>query len=421
LSRIPNILIPLTSLAALASPAEATTKSLRLFLDVQQTDVDFRFLKTQLMWVDWVRDRVVAQVHLILTESENGGGGRHLTLRFVGLEQFKGLDDEMVYSATAVATPDDFRKGLASMIALGLARYAARLPESHRMSLTLSDPGAAQTQTRPEKDPWNAWVYSVGGNTFMSGESKTEASTLGINLNASRITEDRILRFGASGNWNRSRYDLSNEVLRSSSRSTYGSGVFADALSQHWTWGVMGSASTSAQANIASSFRIAPAIEFNVWKYSEFSQRQLTFLYQVGLWKNRYVEETVFGKIRETQADNSITASLDLNQPWGTINTSASASAFAKDWTKNSLMFSGSVNVKLTQGLSLNFFGDWSRVHNQLSLPKEGATDDEILLRLKVLQTSYRYFTSVGISYTFGSIFNNAVNSRFRNTGGRAY
>lgn len=416
-----TILFPLASLAAVASPVEAPGRSLRLFLDVQQTDVDSRFLKTQLTWVDWVRDREVAQVHLVLTESENGGGGRHVTLRFVGLERFQGLDDELVYSATAVATPDDFRKGLASMIALGLARYAARLPESHRMSLTLSEPGETQAQTQPEKDPWNAWVYSIGGNTFMSGESRTEASMLGLNLNASRITEDRILRFNANGNWSRSRYDLSDEVLRSSSRSTYGSGVFADALSQHWTWGLMGSASTSEQANIASSFRIAPAIEFNVWKYSEFSQRQLTFLYQVGLLKNSYVEETVFGKFSETRMDNSITSSLDLNQPWGTINASASASAYTQDWTKNSLMFFGSVNIKLTQGLSLNFYGNWSRVRNQLSLPKEGATDEEILLRLKVLQTSYRYFTSVGISYTFGSIFNNAVNSRFRNTGGRTY
>jgi hypothetical protein len=57
--------------------------------------------------------------------------------------------------------------------------------------------------------------------------------------------------------------------------------------------------------------------------------------------------------------------------------------------------------------------GSASRINDQLYLPAEGATDEEILLRRRQLATSYRYRLSIGASYTFGSIFNNVVNTRF--------
>jgi len=34
-------------------------------------------------------------------------------------------------------------------------------------------------------------------------------------------------------------------------------------------------------------------------------------------------------------------------------------------------------------------------------------------VRQRQLRTSYRYYLAVGISYTFGSIYNNVVNPRF--------
>ena len=41
-----------------------------------------------------------------------------------------------------------------------------------------------------------------------------------------------------------------------------------------------------------------------------------------------------------------------------------------------------------------------------------------MLLQRRQLETSYRYFASAGLSYTFGSIYNNIVNPRFGGNGG---
>jgi hypothetical protein len=46
-------------------------------------------------------------------------------------------------------------------------------------------------------------------------------------------------------------------------------------------------------------------------------------------------------------------------------------------------------------------------------LEKQGATAEEILLRQKQLNTAYELAGNIGITYTFGSIYNNVVNPRF--------
>ena len=56
-------------------------------------------------------------------------------------------------------------------------------------------------------------------------------------------------------------------------------------------------------------------------------------------------------------------------------------------------------------------------IHNQLNLPKAGASDEDILLRQKELATQFSFFTNLTIFYTFGSIYNNVVNPRFDDLG----
>ena len=52
-------------------------------------------------------------------------------------------------------------------------------------------------------------------------------------------------------------------------------------------------------------------------------------------------------------------------------------------------------------------------MRDQLSLPLRGATEEEVLLRLRRLQSGYEYGFGVSLTYTFGSIFSSIVNPRF--------
>jgi hypothetical protein len=60
---------------------------------------------------------------------------------------------------------------------------------------------------------------------------------------------------------------------------------------------------------------------------------------------------------------------------------------------------------------------NYSRIRDQLSLMRGDATLEEILLRRKEISTTYRYFISVGLSYTFGSTRSKVVNPRFGSGG----
>ena len=78
----------------------------------------------------------------------------------------------------------------------------------------------------------------------------------------------------------------------------------------------------------------------------------------------------------------------------------------------------GDIEVRIIRGLFLNVNGSTSLIRDQLYLPKEDLSDAEILVRRRQLATDYEYRFSVGITYFFGSIFNNIVNSRFAGSSG---
>jgi hypothetical protein len=54
-------------------------------------------------------------------------------------------------------------------------------------------------------------------------------------------------------------------------------------------------------------------------------------------------------------------------------------------------------------------------VRDQISLRAGGASDEEVLTRQRQLATNFDYSASVGLSYTFGSVYSDVVNTRFGN------
>ena len=67
------------------------------------------------------------------------------------------------------------------------------------------------------------------------------------------------------------------------------------------------------------------------------------------------------------------------------------------------------------EGLSLNLYGSFRQIRDQIALSKGGTSQAQVLTRQREIATNYSYYASVGIGYTFGSIYNNVVNSRFGN------
>ena len=78
----------------------------------------------------------------------------------------------------------------------------------------------------------------------------------------------------------------------------------------------------------------------------------------------------------------------------------------------------GDLEIRLFRGFFLNLNGNSSLIRDQIYLPARGATDEEILVRQRQLATDFEWRFRIGITYSFGSIFNNVVNSRFAGSSG---
>jgi len=402
----------------------AQDSALRVFLDCPNSFCDFDYYRTEITFVNWVRDRQFAQMHVLVTAQQTGGGQAY-TLAFIGLERFAGAEDTLHYISHAGDTQDDLRKGLAQVLRLGLVRFAARTPVAARLEITYSAPPSGAAQVR---DPWNYWVFETRLSSNFFGEHSYKSSYVSANLSASRITEAWKFTWSANQNYNQSDFtvpdfdstgtQIGEHVVTSITRS-YGSELLiVKSLGRRWSAGVQGSAFSSTYSNQDLTLKLGPAVEFDIFPYSQSTRKLLTLRYNLSVASFNYRDTTIFNRLSETRATQTLTVSLDVKQPWGSAGLSLEGSNYLYDFRKNHLQIFGNGSFRLFKGLSFDFFSFVNLIHDQLAIQKAGATEQEVLLRRRQLATSYSYSGFVGLRYTFGSKFANVVNPRFGSGGG---
>jgi hypothetical protein len=269
------------------------------------------------------------------------------------------------------------------------------------------------TEEEEVKDRWNYWIFELSADGEMRGEESRQGYEWGGRVEANKVTKDLKLEFDFDADYDRNIYEVNGNTITSIHRTYDFDALSVWSLSQHWSIGGFGGLRSSRYENIGISYNVAPAIEFNVFPYSEATTRQLTFLYRPGFRYNVYSDTTIFNKTEEDLMRESLEINYEVKQKWGSIDLSVDASHYFHDFSKNRLSFFTSVNVNVVKGLNVYVMGGASLIHDQLSLEKGDASTEEILTRQRQLATNYDYFTRFGISYTFGSMYNNIVNPRF--------
>ncbi len=383
----------------------------KVFLDCGSCDIDY--IRTEITFVNYVRDRKEGQVHVLITTQRTGSGGREYTISFIGQLDFEGINDIQKYFSEQADTEDEIREGLTNLIKIGLASYAAKTPIASRMKVSYSE----KAEQKAVEDKWNSWIFRIGGDTRFRGEKSYKSSSLGGSFSASRITEDLKISMSVSANHDKDDITYGDETIERIQKDMNFNGLFVKSISDHWSVGAFIRADSSTFENIKYSINASPAIEFNLFPYSEATRRQFRFLYRFGFNTINYREETIYNKMSENLWSQSLSATFDIKEKWGSISTTLSGSHYFHDFSKNRIDIFSILNIRIIKGLSFFAFGFGSSVHDQLSLAKGEASLEDVLLRIKQLETSYNYFISVGLSFTFGSIFTNVVNPRFGSNG----
>ena len=415
------LFLPVAPALAGQQPAEPSKREMvRVFVDCDHCDSTY--IRKEVTFIDHVRNREDADVHVLVTLQGTGGGGAQWTLKFIGLGPYQGSDQTLVYNSAQAATSDEIRAGFVEVFKLGLVRYAVNTPIADRLRVTLKK-SESDEKTTPQKDPWNFWVYRVTGSGDLNGEESSKGRSIEGAFSASRTTDGWRTSFETRAEYRDNEFVLDEEdggngTFLSVSRDMEASGIVVKSLTQHWSLGMMGSAESQTFRNFILRSRLAPGIEYNFFPYSESTRRMLTVQYTVGYDHHRYREVMIYDKLREDLMDHRAEVGLSLRQPWGSANAELTFSEYLTEPSKYSVGFDGGTNVRLFKGFSVEFSGEFSRTRDQIYLRREEASTEEILLRQRQLATGYQYSFDFGFSYSFGSIFNNIVNPRFGGGGG---
>jgi hypothetical protein len=396
--------------------AQDANGRLKVYLDCDNCFGDY--IREEVDMVEYVRDPAEADVHILVSRSDTGSGGTERAVALIGVGRFKGLDFKSRALSQSGDTEDTQRQRLATAITIGLLNYLSSDGVSGGLTVEVEQT-AQPGQAGPVTDPWNFWVMSVQGSIAMTGEESSRQLDLGAEIAADRITDDWKITFGVEIEHRREDFDLDeDEPLRAERSERDFDALVARSLNDHWSMGGRASLESSTFENIAIRSFIGPAIEYNLFPYSQYTRRQLRIGYTLGPYYARYREETLLFTMSDSMAQQELSLTIDQREPWGSLQAEVEYSTFLPDASLYRIQLEGEVNVRLARGLSLAVELATSRIRDQLSIPRRGVTPEEVLLRLRRLRSGYEYNLQIGLTYTFGSIFNTIVNPRFGNLRG---
>jgi len=401
-----------------AAPAQDTGRSeaVRVFLDCNQCDQDY--IRTEVTFVNWVRDRRDAEVILLVTSLPTGSGGREFTFTYFGRERFQGRNDTLTVAWGATDTPVERRAAMVRVMRYGLVRYALNTPLAQHLEVRYAPPQTAAVQ-RERRDPWHHWVFTINANGNVSAQSATKFWGVFANLGINHVSELWKHSISFNGSFSKSEFEIDSVTTFTATRESYGvSASSVRSINGRWSAGVITSANRNTFTNLDMRLRATPALEFDVFPYAQSTRRQLVFRYAAGVELSNYEEVTLYGRTAETRPVHSLSVSYSVRQPWGQIFASGGFNQYLHDTSKRSFSISGGPSLRIFRGLNLNLSGSYAYVRDQIYLAASAMTPEQIIARQRALATDYSLFFNFGLQYRFGSIYSNVVNPRFPGSGG---
>jgi hypothetical protein len=391
------------------------TNDLKIYYDCQGQDCDEAFIKQNLEYVQFMRDRKYADVHVLITQQTNGSGGNQVLLRFIGRNEFESLSDTLMYHTDPTQTGDEKRRLQMKYVQIGLMRFFIEKGLIDKMTLSFE----TQVENKGEdetlkKDPWNYFVFKVSAGGWLNGQETSNSASGNGSFSVKRVTDKNKFSLYNSFNVNASKYTFGEDTITSYRQSIYSSIYDVISITDHWSYGFIGNINNNIFSNYQISTSLKGGIEYNLFPYTKSAVKQLTLGYKIGPSYNNYYDTTLFNKTEELLLSHNITLGGSVKQKWGAVSASIDYQNYLHDFELNSFNFYLNFDVRLFKGFNWYFYGSYSINHNQINLRKpNGLTQGDLLLQQKQFKSGYNYWMNTGLSYSFGSIYNTIVNPRF--------
>jgi hypothetical protein len=158
-----------------------SNNDLAIFIDCNFCDISF--MKQNLQHVNFVRDRKVAEVHLLFTRQRNGAGGWAERIQFIGMGNLAHLTDTLEYTIDVNMTQDEKRKTQLRYMQFGLLRFWLEKGMDELITIDVKEADTSMELT-PEDDPWNNWVFGLNAGGWFNGQETSNSLNFYGNISA---------------------------------------------------------------------------------------------------------------------------------------------------------------------------------------------------------------------------------------------
>ena len=389
--------------------AFSQNNSIKLFL---KCSCDSNYIRDQINYIDYVRDQEDANIILEVYGDPNGNRGKY-SIYFIGKKNFIGMDDKLSFESHPKMTNDEIRSGLKDKIQRGILKYLVKTTDINdlNISITKLDNNISDSDSLIV-DKWKNWIFEISASGYYEKESSRKVNDFNGRFEVNRYTEDwRIettLRF-----FKRIEEFLSETNNFKSSRVYKGAyGKIVRSISDHWSTGIFYGLSEDSYENIKFSNNFSPAIEYSIFPYKDVVRREMVLEYKIGYRKNNYQSKTIYGKNDEFLGTHSFAFKTRYRQNWGDIYSRFSFFTYLHDNSKNRLTFDNYLNIRIFEGFSLRLGAEIRFIRDQINLAAGQASIEDLLLQQRSIATDFYNEFRLGLTYTFGSAFNNIINTR---------
>lgn len=400
--------------AVLAQSDGAQNSIPNVYLDCSSCDITY--IRTNVTFVNYVRDQSDANIYLMINDLRTAGGGREYTLVFsdIGLEQNRS--DTLRYVSSSTDSGDERRRGLTRYIKVGLVPFVSTTRAMETLDVFYEEPDGDEAEEESVVDPWNNWVFDIDVRSNIWGESSEFNIGVFSGIEAERITPIWKIRSRLRGEIRRRNVELTDQTINVNRDWGEYWAMAAYSINDHASVGLFNRMNFSRTSNIALNAELSPAFEYNFFPYTEYQERRFIIQYSLSPTYRKYFNTTIFLKDSEFVLNQELSTRLRYDQRWGRVDIRVAGANYFHDLSINRLEINPSFNVRIVRGLSVSLSARYRLINDQLSLelPSEVDPNDPISIIEGVQRpTAYSYSFSFGLSYTFGSIYNNVVNPRF--------
>ena len=382
----------------------AQENKIKAYLDCR---CDENYLKQETSFLEYVRDQDLADVEIFIRDERNPTGSRSFEIKIDGNNKYQGISS----TGTVVGYTNDTSSSLRDKLVNKLKVVLVPFLDKGDYNLKL-DIDSNYTDIPPNEDKWKNWVFELSGSYNGDQEESRKTNRYEIEFEIDKLTEDWRIGAELRRNETNRKFYSDDNVYKSNRKTTSFNGRVVRSISDHFSAGVFFGAYQNTYENIDFNRYIQPAIEYSFYPYKDVLSKEITLAYKISTGKRNYIEKTIYGYEKQKLSSQTLSLNIRFRQKWGNVSSYLNATQFLNDGSKKRFSLRSDLDIRIFEGLAVRLSGNINLIREQYSLAAGNTSIEDLLLQQRQIATDYRTGFSLGLSYTFGSIYNSIINTR---------